>query len=223
MLSSLRKAIQKLSPRLNQAGSTFPAAGLYHYVREASSERSRIHLRLDEDRSGLLLVNANRVIHLNPTAALMAFLVLENVPIPQALGVLTRVYNVSPSQAREDYALLTNQLNELIRPEGACPIHELEIETKMPFSARPSAPYRMDLALTYRCNNDCAHCYNDRPRHFAELSTAQWKGILDSLWRLGIPHVVFTGGEPTLRTDLPELIAHAEANGQITGLNTNGP
>ena len=36
------------------------------------------------------------------------------------------------------------------------------------------------------------------------------------------PHVVFTGGEPTLREDLPELIAHAEKNGQITGVNTNG-
>ena len=34
--------------------------------------------------------------------------------------------------------------------------------------------------------------------------------------------MVFTGGEPTLRADLPELIAHAEINGQITGLNTNG-
>ena len=222
MLSSLWKAFRKLSPRLNHVGRTPPAAGLYHYIREANGERSRIHLRLDEDRSGLLLVNANRVIHLNPTAALIAFLVLENVPTPEALSTLTQVYNVSPTQASEDHALLTDQLDELVRPEGACPIHELDIETKMPFSARPSAPYRMDLALTYRCNNDCAHCYNDRPRNFAELSTAQWKGILDKLWHLGIPHIVFTGGEPTLRLDLPELIAHAEANGQITGLNTNG-
>jgi radical SAM protein with 4Fe4S-binding SPASM domain len=38
---------------------------------------------------------------------------------------------------------------------------------------------------------------------------------------LGIPHIVFTGGEPTLRHDLPDLVAHAEANGQITGINTN--
>ena len=80
----------------------------------------------------------------------------------------------------------------------------------------------MDLALTYRCNNDCAHCYNARPRRYPELSTAEWKDSLDRLWEIGIPHVVFTGGEPTLRPDLPELIAHAERNGQITGLNTNG-
>ncbi len=48
--------------------------------------------------------------------------------------------------------------------------------------------------------------------------SASWIGC----GRSGIPHVVFTGGEPTLRDDLPELIAHAERNGQITGLNTNG-
>ncbi len=45
--------------------------------------------------------------------------------------------------------------------------------------------------------------------------------MLDKAWELGIPHIIFTGGEPTLREDLPELIAHAERNGQITGLNTN--
>jgi radical SAM protein with 4Fe4S-binding SPASM domain len=94
-------------------------------------------------------------------------------------------------------------------------------DTLAPFSARPSAPYRMDLAVTYRCNNDCAHCYNARERNFPELSTEQWKKILDQLWTLGVPHIVFTGGEATLRNDLPELIAHAESNGQITGLNTN--
>jgi radical SAM protein with 4Fe4S-binding SPASM domain len=46
--------------------------------------------------------------------------------------------------------------------------------------------------------------------------------VLDRVWQVGVPHVVFTGGEPTLFPDLPELIAYAERNGQITGLNTNG-
>jgi radical SAM protein with 4Fe4S-binding SPASM domain len=54
------------------------------------------------------------------------------------------------------------------------------------------------------------------------MSTAEWYKILDHLWDLAIPHIVFTGGEPTLRSDLPELIGYAERNGQITGLNTNG-
>src|SRR5512143_646212 len=195
---------------------------LYHYAREDGQEKSRVHLRVDPDGTGTLIVNANRVMHLNPTAALMAYLLLEEMPEAQAVATIRKQYRVSAEQARTDLLAIRGQLDELVRPDGACPIHELDIETSMPFSARPSAPYRMDLALTYRCNNNCAHCYNARPRQHPELSTGQWKHILDRLWEIGIPHIVFTGGEPTLRPDLPELIAHAEKNGQITGINTNG-
>ena len=159
--------------------------------------------------------------HLNPTAALMAYLVLEKTPQKEAVQIVRKQYRVSSSQARADLQSIQFQLSELIRPDGACPIHDLELETIAPFSARPTAPYRMDLAVTYRCNNDCAHCYNARARSFPEMDTDQWKQVLDKVWELGIPHIVFTGGEPTLRNDLPELIAHAERNGQITGLNTN--
>jgi len=151
----------------------------------------------------------------------MAWLLLEKVDEKDALKAIQREYRVSANQARSDLSAINLQLDELIRPDGVCPVHELELDTLMPFSARPSAPYRMDLAITYRCNNDCAHCYNDRERNYPELTTEAWKSILDKLWNLGVPHIVFTGGEATLRHDLPELIAHAEANGQITGLNTN--
>lgn len=194
-------------------------AGLYHYFYETGGEKSRIHLRLDADGSGTLIVNANRILHLNPTAALMAYLILEKVDERQALKTIQQKYRVRPSQARADYSSFILQLSSLFN--DACPLHDLDVETVMPFSVRPSAPYRMDLALTYRCNNDCAHCYNARERHFPELKTDDWKLMIDKLWELGIPHIVFTGGEPTLRNDLPDLIAHAEANGQITGLNTN--
>jgi radical SAM protein with 4Fe4S-binding SPASM domain len=203
-----------------------PKPGLYHYLRQSQGERSRIHLRVDPDLDGqgihgILIVNANRVLHLNPTATLLAFLILEKVPESQIMRVLTENYKVSTAQVHNDYAQFADKLEQIIRPDGACPICDLDVEVTTPFSARPSAPYRMDLALTYRCNNDCAHCYNARPRDYPELETTQWLHILDLLWKIGIPHVVFTGGEPTLRSDLPVLIAHAEENGQITGLNTN--
>jgi radical SAM protein with 4Fe4S-binding SPASM domain len=169
--------------------------------------------------------------HLNPTAALMAYLVLEKVDETAAINTIQRKYRVNRKQALSDLQNINTQLEELVRPDGACPIHDLGLETLAPFSARPTAPYRLDLALTYRCNNDCAHCYNiehplvTRPMSQdsgnGELSTSNWKRILDKAWELGIPHIIFTGGEPTLREDLPELIAHAESIGQITGLNTN--
>jgi radical SAM protein with 4Fe4S-binding SPASM domain len=198
-----------------------PKYGLYHYRINGQDEKSRVHLRLDPDGHGTLIVNANRIMHLNPTAALMAYLVLEKTPEQEAVRIVRKQYRVSSLQACADLQSIQFQLSELTRPDGACPVHDLELETIAPFSARPTAPYRMDLAITYRCNNDCAHCYNARSRSFPGLDTDQWKRVLDKVWELGIPHVVFTGGEPTLQNDLPELIAHAEQNGQITGLNTN--
>ena len=198
-----------------------PSSGLHHYAIENPGEKSRVHLRMDADGHGTLVVNANRVMHLNPTAALMAYMILEEKSEAEIVREISKKYKVKSGQVAEDLSTFNLQLSELLRPDGACPVHELELDTIMPFSARPSAPYRMDLAVTYRCNNDCAHCYNDRERNYPELTTAAWKGILDKLWNLGVPHIVFTGGEATLRNDLPELIAHAEANGQITGLNTN--
>jgi radical SAM protein with 4Fe4S-binding SPASM domain len=215
-LSDQFKSILKPSSMVDR-----PAGGLYHYTRQHEHEKSRIHLRLDADGHGTLIVNANRVVHLNPTAALMAYLVLEEVEERRAVRAIRDRYKVNATRARQDLAALRFQLSELVRPDGACPVHELGLETTMPFSARPSAPYRMDLAVTYRCNNDCAHCYNARARDFPELGTSQWFEVIDRLWELGVPHIVFTGGEATLRNDLPELIARAESNGQITGLNTN--
>jgi radical SAM protein with 4Fe4S-binding SPASM domain len=196
-------------------------SGLYHYVRETDQEKSRIHLRIDPDGHGTLIVNASSVMHLNPTATFMAWMTLEGKTKEESIRAIRSHYSVSHQQAESDLSSFLFQFEELIRPDGACPIHELDLEMNMPFSARPTAPYRMDLAITYRCNNDCAHCYNARERNFPELSTEQWFKILDQLWALGVPHIVFTGGEATLRNDLPELIHHAESNGQITGLNTN--
>ena len=220
-----------------------PQSGLYDFRREEQGEKSRIHLRLDPDGHGTLIVNANRILHLNPTAALMAYFILDKTADQEAVRLVRKEYHVTATQALADFSALRSQLEELIRPDGACPIHELGLETIMPFSARPTAPYRLDLALTYRCNNDCAHCYNiEHPTPpsgsrsiparveapveapsmgVRELSTSEWFRVLDKAWELGIPHIIFTGGEPTLCENLPDLIAHAEQNGQITGLNTN--
>ncbi|MCJ7693912.1 MAG: radical SAM protein [Anaerolineaceae bacterium] len=199
-----------------------PEPGLYHFEIKDDSEKSRIHLRIDPDERGVLMINASRVVQLNPTAAQMAYMILKKTPSRQAVRHFTKQFNVSHQQAKQDYELIASQLDALIPENGACPVCELNLESTSPFSARPSAPYRMDLALTYRCNNACLHCYNARSRSYPELDTQAWKRVIDKLWDLRIPHLVFTGGEPTLRDDMPELIAYAEGKGQITGINTNG-
>lgn len=195
---------------------------VYSFIRNAPGEKAHYHLRVDANGHGLLLVNANRIMHLNPSAALMARLALQEQPPKQAVREIRARFHVSEKQAVQDYTHFCDQLEQLIQPSGACPLHELGLDVVAPFTTVPSAPYRMDLALTYRCNNDCSHCYNARPRNYPELTTNEWKSIIKRLWEIGIPHLVFTGGEPTLRQDLPELIACAQDTGMITGLNTNG-
>lgn len=194
---------------------------MYHFIREDLHEKTRIHLRIEPDGSGILMVNADRMLQLNPTAVRMAYYYLNRYSPERIYQTLRSEFNLPAAQFYADFNVFSQQLEDIIRPDGPCPIHEMDLELLPPFSTRPSAPFRMDLALTYRCNNDCVHCYNDRTRIGSELTTGQWFEVLDKLWQIGIPHIIFTGGEPTLRPDLPDLIHHAEKNGQITGLNTN--
>ena len=61
------------------------SARIYHYRVNENDEKCRVHLRIDPDGLGTLIVNANRVIHLNPTAALMAHQILEKNSVNEAV------------------------------------------------------------------------------------------------------------------------------------------
>ncbi|MCD4753104.1 MAG: radical SAM protein [Anaerolineaceae bacterium] len=199
-----------------------PESGIYHYQIKTEEFNSRIHLRVEEDGSGFMLLNANNIYFMNPTAMFMAYLKMEGASPAQVYQRFKHLYNVEKADLETDYIEFENIFYELSHATGKCPLCDLHLETLPPNSQVPLAPYRMDLALSYQCNNNCGHCYNARPRNFPEMSTAEWKRVLDHCWEIGIPHIIFTGGEPTLRKDLPELIAYAEHLGQITGINTNG-
>lgn len=91
------------------------------------------------------------------------------------------------------------------------------------------APHRMDLMISSMCKNDnwhcnqkCIHCYAGEQEYAIkdELSTSEWKHIIDECQKACIPQLTFTGGEPTLRDDLVELVEHA--SWFVTRLNTNG-
>ena len=198
--------------------------GLHAYERrDGVGGRVRLHLRVEPDGHGLLVINASRVLHLNQTAVEYARLILEGVPEETAVRTIRRRYRVDAPTARADYRRLQERIEALITSDGSiCPIHGLDLERIDPFSVPLTAPYRMDLALTYRCNNACPHCYVARPPDYPEMDTAAWKKVLDRVWEVGIPHVCFTGGEATLRKDLVELVAYAEGLGLVTGLLTNG-
>jgi radical SAM protein with 4Fe4S-binding SPASM domain len=197
--------------------------GIYKFDISDQNQKSRLHLRVNPDLSGFLVINAAKMIWLNQSALAMTYLYLNHVSREEALKSLRDTFRIDKKSLADDYDVTVTTLKALLdEKSGACPICDLGLAVDMPFSSNLEAPYRMDLALTYRCNLDCAHCYNARPRNYPELSTDEWKKVIDRLWAAAIPHVVFTGGEPILREDLPELIAYAEKTGMVTGLNTNG-
>lgn len=200
------------------------AAGIYHYQTPPDApQQFRLHLRVEKDGRGVLLVNAAKVLHLNQTATEHVKHLIEGRTADHAAREFARRYHVSRETAYADYEQLRDTIWAIAQSgEEVCPVTYLDVDRIEPMSTQLSAPYRMDLALTYRCQNDCPHCYVGRPRDFPEMPADQWKSVIDRCWELGIPHVTFTGGEATLRPDLVELIQYAQNVGVVTGLQTNG-
>ena len=179
-------------------------------------------MRLEADGNGILIVNAATVLHLNQTAAEFAYhLVNETVEEAIVRQVAAR-YQISKDQVVADFADFKDRIFTLVNLPDLDPVTFLDFERDTPYSGKISAPYRLDCALTYTLPEGANPDAAPTKRVDRELSTAEWKTILDKAWEAGVPHIVFTGGEPTLRDDLAELIAHAEALGQVTGLLSDG-
>lgn len=88
----------------------------------------------------------------------------------------------------------------------------------------PAPPLALLAELTHRCPLQCPYCSNpvELERASNELSTEEWKRVIDEAAALGILQIHFSGGEPTVRRDLPVLIAHARAAGLYVNLITAG-
>jgi len=195
---------------------------LHYQTPPDASQQYRLHLRVEGDGRGLLVVNAATVLHLNQTATEYARLLIQGADEDAVARTVTRRYRVSGDQAREDYRRLREHILTLATTPDLCPVTYLDMERVEPFTAETSAPYRVDLALTYRVDEAGGLDPEARRRVDRELTTEEWRAILWLLWDQGVPHVCFTGGEPTLREDLVELVQYAEELGLVTGLLTNG-
>lgn len=197
-------------------------AGLYTYRGGEKYAGLALQLRVESDGSSLLVINANTLLFLNDTATVHAYFFMQGMPTEKAVKKIRRIYRIGKEQAREDHEKLVNTVSTLAQTEEVCPISFLDVDRVEPFSQELSAPIRMDLILTFRCQNNCIHCYAGGPRKTPELTTDEWKRVIDRLHKIGIFLLTFTGGEPTLREDLPALLRYAQEKGIVTGLITNG-
>ncbi len=84
-------------------------------------------------------------------------------------------------------------------------------------------PLAVLAELTHRCPLQCPYCSNpvELERGGAELTTVEWKRVLSELAQIGVLQIHFSGGEPTARKDLVELVRHATDVGLYTNLITS--
>jgi organic radical activating enzyme len=181
-----------------------------------------MHLRIENDGEGLLIVNASTVLHLNQSAAEYAYYLVKNLPDQEAAQQMAKRYQVDQAQALEDYLDFKERIDALIATPDLDPILFLGFDRAEPYAGQLAAPYRIDCALTYHAPDEAPEGFAPVDRVKRELRMEEWQQILKKAWDAGIPHVIFTGGEPTLRPDLDDLIAYAEELGMVTGLITSG-
>ena len=207
----------------------------------------RIHMippRQDADNAPfLLLLNGSRLVPLNLSWAILlanfmdrlepfaGLEITESDWNAMAAGAVAETHKTYPFTSKErlsdDLATMIRSLVAIAR--GQEPEAEVAPLTLGEYAPEMTAPHRMDLMVSamtrggaWHCNQKCLHCYaagqplSDTP----ELTTAQWKEILAKLRAANVPQVTFTGGEPTLRADLVELVEVAQWF--VTRLNTNG-
>ena len=207
----------------------------------------RIHMippRADTlDEPFLLLLNGAHLVPLNLSWAVLLSCFMDELDVfsgreiskadwsaltDAAIKKARRVYPFTPAaRLRDDLELMLRSLVSIAR--GGEAETEVALLSLGDYAPHMTAPHRMDLMVSamtkngvWHCNQKCLHCYaaGQPMGEMAELSTEEWKTVLQKLREANIPQVTFTGGEPTMRDDLVELVQAAEWF--VTRLNTNG-
>lgn len=202
---------------------------------------ARLHLiPLQNSRESLLVINGWHMLNIGQSwTALLAEFIIELQHYPQGRELSpTEVKQLTDSvvsKVRRYYPFtfkkrLLRDLDTIIRLVLGVAQQQVDAESTITLDELADqlrAPLRVDLVIkSMRSPDDCpCHCVMCYARGqeamlVEELDTASWKRIIDRLWELGVVQLTFTGGEPTERPDLPELIAHAQQF--ITRVNTCG-
>lgn len=207
----------------------------------------RIHMIPPRDETPaapfLVLLNGAQLVPLNLSWAILLANLMDQLQAyegqdlaeDQWEALLTAaVEETHRTYPRTKKQLLANDMHLMLTSlvaiaQGREPEAEVGLLSLSDYAPEMTAPHRMDLIVSamekdggWHCNQKCLHCYaaGQPMGETPELSTEQWKTALALLRKANIPQVTFTGGEPTLRSDLVELVQAAAWF--VTRLNTNG-
>lgn len=207
----------------------------------------RIHLvppRANKPNSpSAVILNGKDILPLNPAWTIMLAEFIDQINVfegheisenefrvikARTLSKLKKIYpKTSQRKLKNDLKVLFGVLLDVAY--GRTPNVDIPYMSIGDYAPIMNAPHRMDLMISsmtkngcWHCNQKCTNCYaaGQHQAEVKELSTEEWKQIIDKCRNAYIPQLTFTGGEPTMREDLVELIRYSQWF--VTRLNTNG-
>lgn len=187
-------------------------AGFYSFhTPDGVPNQYRLHLRVLLDETGILIVNASSILRLNQTATYFAWLKMQGKSESEILDLSLQRYKVEENLLNADLKRFDEEIITIVNNPDQAPLMT-DTGFESPGAELPSdIPLRVNLCLTDRWELQQSSVYD-------ELSTEQWKGLIRKMFDSGIPQVIFMGGEPTLRSDLLELLQYTEDLGMVSGL-----
>ncbi len=102
-------------------------SGIYHYISPPDDPRNyRLHLRLEPEGNGVLIINASTILHLNQTAAEYAYYLIINLSFEQAAHKMVERYHVELEQAKNDYRELVDRIQTLVNTPDLDPVPDFK-------------------------------------------------------------------------------------------------
>lgn len=210
--------------RFRERKTSVPEAAIrdYSWIDEfIANIRPYVFVRSEDN---LLIKLPNQATQLNPQGVRILSELMNGKPIGRLMedlgGDPRKIYDIVLF-IHQVKRFLEGDLNELTKSQA--------VEVR-PFNMRfARLPVLSEIAVTYRCNLKCSFCYAgcnctaNPSGDEREMDKSQIQEILNLLYRKAkVPSVSFTGGEATIRKDLPELVNHASKLGMRVNLITNG-
>ena len=177
------------------------AAGMYHFRRETRGRHARFHLRVEHDGSGLLLANASIAARLTQSGLLIAHSLLQGEPDAVVLAHMQNIYGgVDAATLERDIDRVRGLITRLMDPEEAGTFN-LDDVAATPNPSELIAPLTADLPIE---------------------SPERLRPLIDRLWEVGIPHVVFTVETGARADHIVRAVERAGDVGLITGVRGRG-
>ena len=195
-----------------------PGFLVYHTPPEAPKQY-RLHLRVEPNGEGVLIINASSTLHLNQSATEIAYYNMKGKSKADIARLLAERFTIRPDIASKDVEEFLAKIQNFIETVDLRPDADFGFETHLNVESI-SAPYRLDCCLTYDLEAN-QQFLQPKPVD-KDLSTQDWKTVIKRAYDAAIPHLIFYGGEPTLRDDLLELLGYCEELGLVTGLVSSG-